>query len=357
VGSSFNTYVEVYKRTSGGTETLLFTTDPSPVVGISPTPVMQITDSYYSGTSLNTSDRILVVVKGVNTNTATHTLTLFTEGSQYYSYATTPFGAGTPNYTTGGTYNASSGILTFTRTDGNSYTAGTFSYVTAVTESANVITVTSNGGSPSTYTIDAVTGGSYSNGTITLSGTGGVNGTQITGFSTSTATAFTGGTVSGATNFTGGVTANTLTVSAATDPVKFVGLQSASDTSLLTVDGTGVIHTLPTSSVGLSWNNATATQSATANNGYVGTATTLTTITLPTGATFGTVIEVVGTGTGLWRISQNANQFIKFGITGTTTGTGGYLSATSQYDCVKLLCTSANTAFVVTSAIGNIFYN
>jgi len=168
---------------------------------------------------------------------------------------------------------------------------------------------------------------------------------------------FTGGTVVGPTNFTNGVTANTLTVSAATNPVKFVGLQSASDTSLLTVDGTGVIHTLPTSSVGLSWNNSTATQSATANNGYVGTATTLTTITLPTGATFGSVIEVVGTGTGLWRISQNANQFIKFGITGTTTGTGGYLSATSQYDCVKLLCTSANTAFVVTSAIGNIFYN
>ena len=354
VGDSFTTYAQVYKRTSGGTETLLFTTDPANVDGVNPTPRMVLTDVYYSGITLGLTDRILVVIKGTNNGTSTSTLTLVTEGSLYYSYATTTFGTGVPNYTTGGTYSQSTGVLTFTRTDGNSYTAGTFSYVTATTLSAaNVLSVASNGGSPTTTTINAVTGGTYSNGTITLSGTGNFAAT-ITGFSTDIS--FTGGTVSGATNFTGGVTANTLTVSAATNPVKFVGLQSASDTSLLTVDGTGVIHTLSTSSVGLSWNNATATQSATANNGYVGTATTLTTITLPSTAAFGTIVEVVGTGTGLWRISQNANQFIKFGITGTTTGTGGYLSATSQYDCVKLLCTSANTAFVVTSAIGNIFY-
>ena len=244
--------------------------------------------------------------------------------------------------------------------------------------------MTSNGGSPSTYTIDAVTGGTYSSGTITLSGTGNVNGTQITGLPTTASTIYTADDIitsnrtvnlssytlsfssSTSTNnlmLSGGsvgigtaTPTNKLTVSAVTDPVKFVGLQSASDTSLLTVDGTGVIHTLPTSSVGLSWNNSTATQSATSNNGYVGTATTLTTITLPSTAAFGSIVEVVGTGTGLWRISQNASQSIKFGIASTTSGTGGYLSATSQYDCVKLLCTSANTTFVVTSSIGNIFY-
>ena len=144
------------------------------------------------------------------------------------------------------------------------------------------------------------------------------------------------------------------------DKIKISGLTSATDPNVLTIDTSGVVHTIATSSLGggggLTWNNATTSITATTNNGYVGTATTLTTITLPTGATFGSTIEVVGTGTGLWRISQNANQFINFGIAGTTTGTTGYLSATSQYDCVKLLCTSASTAFVVTSAIGNIFY-
>ena len=42
---------------------------------------------------------------------------------------------------------------------------------------------------------------------------------------------------------------NKLTVSATTDPVKFVGLQSASDSTVLTVDGTGVVHTFPIASL------------------------------------------------------------------------------------------------------------
>jgi hypothetical protein len=362
-------------------------------------------------------------------------------------------------------YNQSTGLLTITKNDTNTLTAGTFSYVTATTLSAaNVLSVASNGTSATTTTINAVTGGTYSNGTITLSGTGNFQPT-ITGLNTGTITGsgtsgylskFTSATAIGdsgfydngsgtfgsygtsggpsnafvavrnlvavTTNYTGGSVGsyvrvgfntpytgnstgviearssggantsplslnyqggnviigsltdggykldvngttritNTLTVTATTDPVRFVGLSASTDSSILTVDGTGVVHTIASSSLGgggLTWNNALTATTASSNNGYVGTATTLTTITLPTGATFGTIIEVVGTGTGLWRISQNANQFIKFGITGTTTGTGGYLSATSQYDCVKLLCTSASTAFVVTSAIGNIFYN
>jgi len=228
---------------------------------------MSLSDAYFSGTSLNLTDRILIVVKGTNNGASSSTLTLFTEGSQYYSYATTTFGS-----------------------------------------------------------------------------------------SSSSSSPFTGGTVSGATNFTGGVTANTLTVSAATDPVKFVGLQSTlTDTSILSVDGAGVVHTISNFN-GIYWNNATTATTATANNGYIGTATTLTTITLPSTAPIGTIVEIVGTGTGLWRISQTGSQIIKFGTTGTTAGSSGYLSATSQYDCVKLLCTSTNTTFVVTSAIGNIFY-
>jgi len=51
--------------------------------------------------------------------------------------------------------------------------------ITSVTESANVITVVNSNGQSATNTIDAVTGGTYSAGQITLSGTGNVNGTQI----------------------------------------------------------------------------------------------------------------------------------------------------------------------------------
>jgi hypothetical protein len=89
--ASFNIFVEVYKRTSGGTETLLFTTDPAPVTTNSPTPSMQISDAYFSGTPLLVSDRLVAKVRATNTGNQTRTITLFTEGGQHYSYATTTF--------------------------------------------------------------------------------------------------------------------------------------------------------------------------------------------------------------------------------------------------------------------------
>ena len=89
--ASFNIFVEVYKRTSGGTETLLFTTDPTPVTTNSPNVSMQITESYFSGCPLVVSDLIVAKVGATNTGNQTHTITLITEGLQHYSYATTTF--------------------------------------------------------------------------------------------------------------------------------------------------------------------------------------------------------------------------------------------------------------------------
>jgi hypothetical protein len=107
---------------------------------------------------------------------------------------------------------------------------------------------------------------------------------------------------------------------------------------------------------GISWVNALTAQTMVANTGYVTTASTLTTLTLPTTISLGQTLEVVGYGTGLWRLNENSNQFIKFGNTGTTT-TSGILSATSAGDSVRMTCVSANTAFVITSSIGNVFFS
>ena len=85
--ASFNIFVEVYKRTSGGTETLLFTTDPAPVTTNSPNPSMQLSDAYFSGTPLLVSDSIVARVRATNTSNQSHVITLFSEGSQHYSYA------------------------------------------------------------------------------------------------------------------------------------------------------------------------------------------------------------------------------------------------------------------------------
>ena len=84
--ASFNIFVELYKITSGGTQTLLFTTDPTPVTTNSPNPSMQLTDGYFSGTSLSVTDGVVAVVKATNTSNQSHTITFFTEGSQHYSY-------------------------------------------------------------------------------------------------------------------------------------------------------------------------------------------------------------------------------------------------------------------------------
>jgi hypothetical protein len=85
--ASFNIFVELYKITSGGTQTLLFTTDPAPVTTNSPNPSMQLSDGYFSGTPLSVSDSIVAVVRATNTGNQSHIITLVTEGSQHYSYA------------------------------------------------------------------------------------------------------------------------------------------------------------------------------------------------------------------------------------------------------------------------------
>jgi hypothetical protein len=89
---------------------------------------------------------------------------------------------------TGGTYNSGTTTLELYNNTGGTivitgFTSGSSSpsivSVTSVTESSNVITVVTSDNSSTNYTIDAVTGGTYNAGNITLSGTGNVNGTQI----------------------------------------------------------------------------------------------------------------------------------------------------------------------------------
>ena len=93
----------------------------------------------------------------------------------------------------------------------------------------------------------------------------------------------------------------------------------------------------------------------TSGNGYITTASTLTTFTLPSTIAFGNTVVVYGNSTGLWQINQNSGQSIRIGNQ-TTNATTNALSATSQGDCVYLVCSSANTSFIVTSSIGNIYF-
>jgi hypothetical protein len=66
-------------------------------------------------------------------------------------------------YITGATYTESTGILTLGRNDGQNVSAGGWSYVKTITENNNNLTVTDNAGNATLIGIDAITGLEYNN--------------------------------------------------------------------------------------------------------------------------------------------------------------------------------------------------
>ena len=180
--ASFNIFVEVYKRTSGGTETLLFATDPTPVTTNSPNPSMQLSDGYFSGTSLSVSDGVVAVVRATNTDNQPHIITLVTEGSTHYSYV----------------------VSTIPTQQG--LTCDTLSGCSII---QTIQTDVSNKFDKSGGTI---TGNLIINSGLTA------NTISATTYYNLPNTSFTGGTVTGATSFTGGLTANTISATTITSP-------------------------------------------------------------------------------------------------------------------------------------------
>lgn len=113
--------------------------------------------------------------------------------------------------------------------------------------------------------------------------------------------------------------------------------------------------TIASTTGGLPYTEVTgATQALAVNNGYIMNRGTLITATLPAIAAQGSIIDIIGKGAGGWIIAQNGGQTVHFGTSNTTAGAGGSLASTAQYDCVELICTTANTDFVVKSVIGNL---
>lgn len=143
-----------------------------------------------------------------------------------------------------------------------------------------------------------------------------------------------------------------------------IGTTGADPAAATLTAGTGINITSGSGSITIAsvatdtWTNVTTTtQTMVAGGAYTASNAGLVTLTLPTTAAYGTIMEVAtGTTSGGWKIAQNASQSIQFGSVATTTGTGGSLQFTALGDSVKLLCTVANTTFQVLSAVGNITY-
>jgi hypothetical protein len=120
-------------------------------------------------------------------------------------------------------------------------------------------------------------------------------------------------------------------------------------------NGAGSITIAASGGTGITWNEITTTsQSMAVNNGYIANNAGLVTLTLPSTAAQGSIIEVTGKGAGGWKIAQNSGQTIYFGTSTTTTGTGGSLASSATRDGVRLVCITANNDFNVLSAQGNL---
>jgi len=128
--------------------------------------------------------------------------------------------------------------------------------------------------------------------------------------------------------------------------------------NLTTTSGAGTFNISTTGASSFTWVNQTsASATLAANTGYIcNDSTTLITFTLPTTIAQGSIIEIGGFASGGWTISQTTGQQIYFGDITTTSGSGGSLSSTKTGDCVRLLCVTANTTFLVLSSVGNLTY-
>ncbi len=128
---------------------------------------------------------------------------------------------------------------------------------------------------------------------------------------------------------------------------------------VLTANSAGTAPSFQAAPAGIMpWTAVSAsTVSLAVGNGYIiDNGTTLVTATLPATAAVGDIIAIVGKSSGGWTIAQNSGQTIHFGAVNTTTGTGGSLSSTLQYDNLELICITANTNFAVRAPLGNITY-
>jgi hypothetical protein len=119
----------------------------------------------------------------------------------------------------------------------------------------------------------------------------------------------------------------------------------------ITIAQGGNTITISTSGSAMTWNEVVGTSaSMTTNNGYVSNNAGLVTLTLPTTASFGDTLEIIGKGAGGWIIAQGASQQIVVGNASSTAGAGGSVASTNRRDSTQLVCTTANTVWTVRGA-------
>ena len=115
-------------------------------------------------------------------------------------------------------------------------------------------------------------------------------------------------------------------------------------------NGAGTI-TISSPDISTNWVVVTGTTQNIANGtAYIANNASQITFTLPTTAAVGDLFSINGLGGGGWKIAQNSGQNIRIGSTVSTTGTGGSINSTNQYDSVTFVCVVANTTWIQNGA-------
>ena len=111
--------------------------------------------------------------------------------------------------------------------------------------------------------------------------------------------------------------------------------------SSITISGTGAAS--------FTWVVVTGTsQNMASNTGYIANNSSLVTLNLPATSSVGDEIDIIGKGSGGWKIQCGGGQTIVLGA--DTTSSGGALASTNAKDALYMVCTVANTEWQLGAA-------
>lgn len=151
-------------------------------------------------------------------------------------------------------------------------------------------------------------------------------------------------------------------IGAATNNRTFIGSTGATPVFAGFTAGNGIsVAAIGTTSTGVTYTDpvdqTTTSVTMVAGNRYMVDNASLVTLTVATSPVAGDIYIVEGYGAGGWTIAQNASQLIILpGGLATTTGTGGSISSSSQYDSVTLTFSEVANTFIATNITGNPTY-
>ncbi len=133
-----------------------------------------------------------------------------------------------------------------------------------------------------------------------------------------------------------------------------IGSTGATPTAATITAGSGISVTNGAASItiastsGVAWASiAGTTQTAAVNHGYVVSNAGQTTVTLPTTAALGSIVEVAGFGAGGWVLAPGAGQSINLGEDNATTS----ITSANANDAIRVVCVVADTTWSMLSSV------